>query len=144
MGKYDFSGPYVSAVIINPDGSRYPLWTNQQRGSSSRSEDAPPSMPFLSNVTVEINQGYVPTISAELEPTFREGIEFLDTAFEWGQSQLEVQLGYVGGVSGGPILSTYTGTMLKPDVQIGEDIRITLNAQGVGGFSAVVFPGYHE
>lgn len=78
----------------------------------------------------------LPKISLQLTPTFREGLSFLDNEdFSWGDTFIEVQFGYAGR---SPVLSPpLSGLMLKPDIQIGADMQITLNAQGTGGFSAV-------
>lgn len=144
MPRFDYSSPFLAVAMVTPDAAsstgrnRFPFWTNVFQKSQVRPEDLAsdlPSMPWVQECTVEIDLGNVPKMSVQLTPTFREGMAFLDSdEFQWGQSTLEIQFGYAGA---NPVLSLpFSGIMLKPDVQIGADITITLNAQGTGGFSA--------
>jgi hypothetical protein len=147
--RYDFYNPFLSATIIAVDGKRYPLWTKQKSAdlASARLQDTV-SLPFLQEVTVEIQLAYLPIMKATLTPPYRDAINFLNSQLvEWGQSQLEVQFGYLGALTSAVgasqaqasvVLSpAYKGILLKPEIQMGQDIVITLNAQGVGGFAAV-------
>lgn len=155
---YDFYSPFMSAWIVtnpeDPEGSRFPLWVEgvnpDRRGSLvPRTPDGSEgdtsyieelgSLAFCSEISVELQLAYVPRITATLTPPFREGLAFLNSALiEWGNSTLEVQFGYTGGTPDGIVLSpVFSGTLLKPEVTIGEDISITLNAQGIGAFPAV-------
>lgn len=139
MAAYDFYSPWFGAAIVNSDGSRFPLWSNAWGGASVRPSDVPEDVPALSYVTdasLEITLGEVPTMSVTLNPPFREGIAFLDSELiEWGASTLELQFGYTGGQSiRSPV---YSGIMLQPAISIGAEITITLNAHGTGGFSAL-------
>lgn len=148
----DYRNPFLSATIITPDGERYPLWleTSPIAQASARLGNTY-SLCFISELSVELQLAYLPLIKVTLTPPYRDAINFLDSKLiEWGQSILEVQFGYVaqqpqrfsGALSGRPagrvILSdVYSGIILKPEVQLGEDVTITLTAQGVGGFAAV-------
>lgn len=138
--RYDFSGPFMSCAIVNPDGRRLPLWINDMEAATLRPEDVAddvPSYPWVTNATVELSLAEVPKITVELAPPFREGMRFLDEAFEWGRSRIEVQFGYASGTSGGSIRSpVWSGLIQKPNVSIGADISITLNGQGTGGHVA--------
>lgn len=136
MAVYDFSTPWVSAIIFNPDGTSISLWTNEHQGSSSDQEEEN-SYPWVTEASVTLPAtSKVPVISVQLEPPFEDGIRFLDETFEWGRSTLQVKFGYTE--SGEPIYTQpWRGTLLKPDINISESVTITLHAQGLGGFSAV-------
>lgn len=147
----DFFNPFISATIITVDGQRFPLWlkTDPAAQSAARLPSGPrgtSSLSFVSEFTVEMQLAYLPIIKVTLTPPYSDAINFLDSRLiEWGQSQLEIQFGYLakstnptGGYNGRAILSpVYTGILLKPEVQLGQDVVITLSAQGVGGFAAV-------
>jgi hypothetical protein len=150
--QYDFSGPYMAVAIRNREGKVFPLWSKPAEGAGlaasvssaagaigGASGDAElPPMPWVSQVTVTMQLADVPVITVLLTPPFREGLQFLDSPLiEFGDSELQVQLGYVGGTQSGYALSpVFSGLLLEPSVAIGEDIQITLNAHGTGGFSA--------
>lgn len=139
MAVYDFSTPWVSAVILNPDGSSIGLWTNEQTGSTVNPKDQSEtqnSYPWVTEASVTLPAtDKVPVITVQLEPPFEDGIRFLDETFEWGRSTLQVKFGYTE--NGDPIYTKpWRGTLLKPDINISTDVTITLHAQGLGGFSA--------
>jgi hypothetical protein len=74
-----------------------------------------------------------------MEPPYEEGIAILNsTLVEFANSFIEVRMGYVNTqnhlVVVGP---TWRGFTVQPEISIGPRISITLNAQGVGGFSMV-------
>ena len=132
--SFDFYQPIFSATVVTPDGERYPLWTRQH----SRFALTTTALSFVSEITIELQLAYLPIIKCTLTPTYREAIEFLDGPLvEWGQSTLEVICGYVGSDGRAVLSQPFRGVLLKPDVQLGADITITLNAQGVGGFGAI-------
>lgn len=144
---YDFSASYFVAAITNhssPNNNTpnyIPFWGSIVGDNQRSSKSTFPlgAMAWVQEITVELNLGNVPIITCQLSPPFREGMEFLDAEIEYGRAELHVQVGYTGGNSeGGPILSpVFTGLLLEPSIAIGEDIQITLNAQGVGGFSTI-------
>ncbi len=144
-------------IVQNPDepnGTRFPLWVDginadrrtdlmirSELGSSTDVEsdiDELSSLAFCTDITVELQLAFIPKISATLSPPFREGRAFLNSSLiEWGNSILEVQFGYTGGAPEDVVLSpVFSGILLKPEVTIGQDISITLNAQGIGAFTA--------
>jgi hypothetical protein len=152
---YDFRSPFTAAWIIqNPEdsqGTRFPLWV-EGVDPSRRSALVPKtalggedyadelgSLAWCTEVTVELQLSYVPRITATLTPPVREGMAFLNSPLiEWGNSLLEVQFGYTGGAPDDVVLSpVFSGVLLKPEVTIGADISVTLNAQGIGSFTAV-------
>lgn len=143
MDPYDFYSPFMSAVIVTPTGERFPLAMNTKDGALtdagrlSQSKLGFPSLSYLEQLTIEMTLGYIPKITATFTPPMAEGMKFIDSELsEWGLSHIEVQFGYASGTPSGPVLSPpFTGLLLKPDVQIGADINITLNAQGVAGYS---------
>ena len=147
---YDFYSPFMSAAIITGGGSRIPLFTGI---SSSEQETLDlytkgvdgtgglTSIPWLSSLTIELNLSYLPKINAVLTPPFREGQQFLASSLvEWGVTKIQVQFGYTAGISGAsPVLSpVYEALLLKPEIQIGPDIVISLYGHGVASYSATV------
>lgn len=140
--KIDYSNPIFSAAIFNPNtGDRFPFTANIDPAVLERAgvPASLRSLAFLTEVSVEIDLGPVPILSATLSPPYDMGVAFLESPLiEYGVTHLEVQVGYGSGTGGGPVLSPkFEGIMLQPEVSYGSDISITLNAQGVGGFSAL-------
>jgi hypothetical protein len=144
LAQFDYSGPFVAARIRDVDGNTFPLWTNVG-GSETDPVEVPggedlQALAFLQEVTVQMGLSFVPQISAQLAPPFREGILFLNSrlADAAGSNVLEVQLGYTGGTgSAGPVLTPpMEAVIMNPDISIDVEIQITLNGQGTGGFSA--------
>lgn len=145
----DYYNPVLKAAIVLPDGkTRFPLWTqnvNIADAVSVNLASSTGSLPFLSQVTVELQLAYLPIIKATLTPPYTDAIAFLDSKLiEWTQSTLEVQFGYVisppnepGGAGVAVLSDVYSGILLKPEIELGSDVVITLTAQGVGGFGAV-------
>ena len=136
--SYDFYAPFVSATIITSTGQRVPLWMVQGQQAATPTMLAQRDRPYLQEVSVKLNLGGMPVITARLTPTYDQGMEYLNTTLsDWSASLLEVVLGYsTGGTRGGAVLGpAYTGLLLKPDIQIGSDISVTLNAQGAGQFN---------
>lgn len=148
LAPFDFYNPFMAAAIVNSQGKRVPLWTNAKNAQGKAStaggdaidlelSNGLVSLPFLQDLRVTTNLGEYPIIKAVLTPPYREAIAFLDSKLvEWGTSTLEVQLGYIYGTQGLVFQSpVYKGVLLKPDIKIGPQTTITLNAQGVGAFS---------
>lgn len=137
---YDFRAPFMSAVIVTPNGTRLPLWTdlNLTAAQLDSIHLGVSSLPYLSEIEITIPLGDVPTIRAQLTPPFKDGRAFLNSAaIEWGFSTIEVQFGYSGG-NGQVVLSpVFSAILLKPDVSVGSDVSITLNGQGSGGFGSL-------
>lgn len=129
--RYDGYSPFMSAVIVTQDGARAPLWVAPDGATGITDR------PFLTELVVKLNLGFIPIITARLGPSYDAAIEFLDSEhIEFGESRLEVQFGYTAGAPGGAVLSPlYTGLLLRPDVQLGDDIGLTLNAQGITSFT---------
>lgn len=138
----DFYNPFVSAAIFDPrTGDTLPLWTEVSREALDRAKvpQELQSLCFLTGVTIEMSLGPVPNLSATLSPPRDMAKYFLDSALvEYGVAHLQVQFGYASGAVGGALLSPlYEGILMEPEVSFGTDVSITLNAQGVGGMSAV-------
>ncbi len=138
--EYDYRSPFMRATIIRPNGDRFPLWTDlgltpQQKESIGLTIN---SLAYLQELSIEIQAAYLPIMKARLVFPYKEGIAFLNSKLiEWGYSTLEVIFGYTGGAPGGKVLSpVYQGTLLQPDIDIGTQVTVTLNAQGVGAFAA--------
>ncbi len=132
--NYDASGVFLSAVIRTRDGDRFPFWLDAQASPGGRHQDRP----FLSEVTVKLNLGNVPIITAQITPPYGDALALLDSPImDWAsQSMLEVQFGYKNSSPAQAILSQpFQGLILKPEVQLGEEVSVTLNAQGIPRFS---------
>jgi hypothetical protein len=152
--RYDYFSPFMRASIItdpsNPDATRVPLWMNLGADSdytklkpvqldgysgSGASKKNLSSLAFLSSVNIELGLSAIPKITASLTPPYLDAREFLDSALmNWGSSELEVQIGYIGSKDGTYLSPLYRGRLDKPDITFGTDVTIGLTAQGVGGF----------
>ena len=149
---YDFYSPFFSAAIVTSDGVRVPLWTNVAGGVATEAAKAfstPEnklvhnglvSFPFLESLTIEMGLGYFARMSAVLTPPFQDARKFLDsTLVENGKATLEAVIGYSAGTTSGPVLSApFQALILEPDISIGMDSTVTLNAFGVAGYDASV------
>ena len=127
---FDGYAPYCRVTIRTRDGQVYPLWFDPTgRAASSDRADRP----FVEEVSVKVGLDVTPVITAKLGMPYAEGMAFLDSKLvEWANdSYLEVQMGYTPP-SGRVVLSpVFGGLLLKPGVDLGENISITLNAQGI-------------
>jgi len=146
----DFYSPFMSAVIVNgEDGARYPLWTDLEgisgfqaglagsvsgRQAVDSDEYTPRALAYVTDITVELDLGLIPRITVQLSPPLEEAQRILNSrVIEWAQSTIEVELGYTSGgevVLGGP----FVGLIQQPQVTLGAQASITIEAQGVGGF----------
>ena len=156
----DFSSPFVSGAIVLKTGQRFPFWTNAGQESqggvgagaafldaafANPAQDASTnlvspgleSMAWIQEVNVELELSHLPIISISLAPPFRDGMAFINSELiEYGISTLEVQIGYSADAAERSLLSpVFSGIMLNPDVTIGEEIVITLQAQGTVGYA---------
>lgn len=138
----------MAAAIVTPN-DRYPLWTRDFEHDvafdikSGKNIDNLKALSFLTEITVELCWADIPKITATLSPPYEDAIKFLDTNLvEWGTNRLAVQFGYASGVkTKGSFLSpAYEGMLLQPDISIGADSTIRLNAQGTGSFTASMTP----
>lgn len=144
--KYDFYNPFVRAsiVAVASDGKRtvYPLWVNNSAADGKTTDDSENSplraLAFVSEVSVELQLALLPKITVTLTPPYEDAIKFLDSELmEWGTSVIEVEFGYLSTDTNNTLLSpTFSGVMLKPEVSLGQDVTITLTAQGLSGLSA--------
>lgn len=142
---YDFYSPFVTAAILTRSGERIPLVAGVRNGAVLSAVNSDKSItfssfPFLENLSIELNLAYMPKMSVTLTPPLRDGQRFLDSPLiEWGQSTLSAQFGYASGTPEGAKLSpVFEGLLLQPDVALGADTSITLNAQGFAGYNATV------
>lgn len=149
--SFDFLNPFMRAAIItdpmNRDFTRYPLWTFDRMDSQSpgplrsREMELMGSLAFVSEIKVKLNLSYCPTITVTLTPSFEAARRFIDSPLiEYGMtndrtSMIEVQFGYASP-AGVVVSPMFEGMLLKPEVSLGVDVSITLNAQGIGGVTA--------
>ena len=136
---HDFSNPVMMLAIVNDadGGRRIPLWTNANNPDQGGDKDLP-NMAVVSDVTIEIETMQLPKITATMTFPYLDGIQFLASeVISWGKSRLEVQFGYVLSVDASDVSPVFSGLLLTPDVQIGEQVVITLVAiGGKGGYDA--------
>ena len=147
--RFDFSNPWFSATIIAGDGTKFPLWTKFDGGTSAdkiatqgdlerAGLKGTKALSFLQELVIENNLAQAPKITATLSPPYLDAINFLDSKLlEWGKSRIEVVYGYISNTTNEVCVSTvFGGVLQKPDIQLGVDVVITLNAQGLSSFSA--------
>ena len=156
--NYDFSSPFMRVtLIVNPrqgNEIRYPLWVqgdatavtapaisvrlNGTTGAGDAENLTLDTLSFVSDVTVDLAVGGIPTIAVTLNPPFDVGRKFINSdLIEWGTSALEVQFGYATGPDGPVISPPYVGIIQTPDVSFGSDISISLKALGQAGYFLV-------
>lgn len=136
MGSHDFSNIVIRCQIENPDGSVLPLWVDSY-GAEYGGSKFEQALPVVQELSVELNLGYLPKITAQCAFNYHDMIKFVESdAILWGASQLTVQFGYTMGTSA--VLSApFTGLLTKPDVRIGVESSITLTGIGYKGHSLV-------
>lgn len=128
---FDGYAPHLRVCIQSRTGEVFPLWMDPSTGPGHMDR------PFVEEATVKLNLGGVPILTVKLTPPYEDAVRFLDSALvEYANDGiLQVRMGYVPP-SGTAVLSPiYEGLLLKPDIQVGEDISITLNAQGLPRFN---------
>lgn len=138
---FDLSSPFISARIITADGVELPLWIDPGGGQFLKNVDklnidskVTAALSFVQDITIEFQVNTVSKITAVLTPPFDAARALLDSdLLVWGAKNfLEVQFGYTGGAPEGPVLSeVFTGMILQPDISLGVDTSITINAQGM-------------
>lgn len=145
MPAYDFYSPFLSAAIITKAGERVPLWTNVlSKGEPNKYAEkftqeltqGLVSFPFLESLTIELQLGLYPRMVAVLTPPWQNARQFLDSILvENGKSILEAVIGYSAGTGGGVVLSSpFQAMILEPEISLGTETVITLNALGVAGY----------
>lgn len=143
--SFDFSNPYMAAAIIHKgDDTPYPLWTSNEENvafdiKGRKGAESLKALSFLTELVVELTWAEIPKITATLSPPFEDAIRLLDSNLvEFGTNRIQVQFGYASGVKDkGQFLSpTYEGMLLQPDITMGLDTTIRLNAMGTGSFLA--------
>ena len=140
MPAYDFYNPVMSARIVTKEGEIVPLWIGSGTGGELQAAleaRGVKALPFVSEVGIDISLGYMASFSVTLTPPMEIAQEILNATpsiVEWGQSKVEIQVGYAGE---SPVLSpVFRGLLQKPEVSLGEDITIVLRATGPAAFSA--------
>ena len=112
-------------------GLTYDLWTKAQDHAM-----VPPALKdlaYVQEISVELGMGLNSKVSLVLAPPFEEGLVLLNSPLiQWGVGRLNVSFGYSTGSDAQLQSFTFGGVLQKPDVKIGNDIVITLNALGIG------------
>jgi len=136
----DFFGVKLSGRIrqfpkgAGQSGRVVELWTEPQNSRLTELN----ALAFVSQLTVEHIMGDNVKLALVLTPPFEDGLALLQSELvRFGVGRLEVEFGYSTGSSTGGGATAFTqlpfsGFLQKPDVSIGNDIVITLNAHGVG------------
>lgn len=145
-----------ATLITSPrqgDEKRYDLWVkgdaqavttsaisvrlNGTTGSGAGDAEAYTleTMSFISDMTIDLLMGGIPTISITMNPPFDIGRKFINSdLIEWSTSALEVQFGYATGPDGPVVSPPYIGLIDVPEVSFGTDISISLKAVGNAGY----------
>lgn len=143
---YDVSNPVFSLAIVDDDNNvRIPLWLKSTEVRVPSGMELPP-LAVVTDLTVELQLGLLPKITANLSLPHEDGVKLLDSkAIVWGRSRLEVIFGYVFG-EGSDLSPVYTGQLLEPDVQLGAtELSITLSATPmVPSFASRVSVGFRS
>jgi hypothetical protein len=136
----DFFGVRLSGRIRqfpkghSANGRTVELWTQPQEAHLSEFK----ALAFVSQVTVEHKMGDHVKLAMVLTPPYEDGLLLLQSELvRFGVGRLEIEFGYSTGTTdtGGAVSFTqlpFSGFLQKPDVTIGKDISITLNAEGMG------------
>ena len=137
----DFYGIEISARIKVPykkEGRiggqvgfrEYELWVNNS--DSYLVPNALKDLSYVQDVTVQIGLGLNSKVSLTLAPPLDEGLELIHSPLvNWASSELKVQIGYSTGDPNQRLSMEFGGLMMKPDVRLGPNVSITLNALGV-------------
>lgn len=144
-----------ATLVSNPrqgNEQRYPMWVqgdataittsavsvrlNGTTGAGDAESLTFETLSFVSDMTVSLAMGQIPSISVTLNPPFDVGMKFINSdLIEWGTSALEVQFGYADGPDGPTISPPFVGLINgPPDVNFGMDISISLNGAGTAGY----------
>lgn len=148
---YDFYNPFMTAKIVLDNGIVYPLWASSDQGllNSLITKDAkydglgaPESLGYLQELSIELNLSQVPLIRATIKPPIHEALRLLDSNLvEFGKSRLSVQFGYVTSDANTAFISpVFEGLINPPDVRLGDNPSITINARGLA-FTPDTSPG---
>jgi hypothetical protein len=139
----DLFGCYIAGKIKTFAGKEiggqreFDLWTDSANGSALPSQlKALANLAYVSEVQIEVGMARNSRVSVTMTPPFEDALEIINSPLvQWGIGQLEVVIGYTTPLNGNNAALrtlTYGGLLQKPDVRIGSDITITLNALGVG------------
>jgi len=110
------------------------LWVEPQESQLTVFNTA---LAFLSQIDVTLKLGEVAQIAMVLTPPFEEGLQLINSELiRQGTGRIEVNMSYTTGIDDGRGLSNsvlpFSGFLQKPDVQVGQDIVITLIGLGAG------------
>jgi hypothetical protein len=112
------------------NGLRYDLWL--ESNTDPRVPNALKTLAYVQDVTVELGMGLNSKVQLVLAPPYEDALVLLNSPLiQWGVGRLNVKFGYSTGTGQRESFS-FGGIIQKPDVKIGNDITITLNAMGIG------------
>lgn len=129
---HGFFQPMLTAALLLPNGTRLPFHGNLDAAQVHDTGTHLGSLAFVESATVELTLGLLPTVTLVLGPPHHAAREILNSnLLVLGDKLLEVQMGYVSRADGGPVLTpVFRADLQVPDVQLGEDISITLTGKG--------------
>lgn len=142
---YSYGSPFMRAAIIDSQGRRIPMWSapnflpSANTAVAYRSVGGNPlsftSFPWVAEASVKLSLNDIPLIRVTLTPPRPVAMAFLDSPLvEWGRNLIEIQFGYTDGAPEGPQMTPiFRGVTLKPEITMGDEVTIVLNASG--GFS---------
>lgn len=135
----DLFGCFIAGRIktFKPVGGQteFELWNPATQGQLPPQLAALANLAYVSEVQVEVHMERNSRVAVTLTPPFEDGLEIINSPLiQWGVGTLQIQIGYTTGSGPTGSLRTlvYGGLLQKPDVSIGSDMTITLNALGVG------------
>ena len=150
----DFFGVIVEGKILTFSGDDaggrgkfVDLWVSPYNDAVSGTDFR--ALSFVSQISISLTMNFTAKIQLVLTPPYEDALRFLNSSLiKFGVGELHVSLGYSTGSPGNFRTQPYRGLLQKPDVSIGEDVVITLNALGVGypmnntgGSEPSTFPG---
>lgn len=130
MAGINFYAPFVSARIITKNGDVYPMWNFSSGGKQIPGLT---SLAFLESAEIAVSTSNpYPDISLTLTPPYRDGKALLESELlNWGESSLEVQIGYSSATGQAVVSVPFLARLQQPEVNVGADYSITLKGQGI-------------
>jgi hypothetical protein len=142
----DFYGIDLRGRIIVPSKTgptqTYELWTSDTNQLTQLGLYGLTDLSYVQDITITIGLSLNSKVSLTLTPPLDVGLHILHSPLiNWAGSMLEIDIGYSTGGDGltggnnanGSNLAPqkFSGLIMKPEVRIGSDVSITLNALGV-------------
>lgn len=132
---YDFFAPFVRVALVNPNGSRLPLWFAPDPLKDAAEfdyGDAPDvgglgtNLAIVTSVEITQSLGNFFEVTVNCSPTFEDAMALFESnAIRTAETLLEVQYGWIA--SGGALATrVFVALLTDPDFTIGAEITVTL------------------